>query len=84
MGLVLSSCWCFSFCSCLLKDVPFVPSGLYVGAHGIYASEILHLKRKFGQWQENDRNTDLEFYEYVEAVKLTGSLPLPAGQVTCF
>ncbi|XP_039138463.1 protein EXECUTER 1, chloroplastic [Dioscorea cayenensis subsp. rotundata] len=56
-------------------------SGLYVGAHGIYASEILHLKRKFGQWQENDRNTDLEFYEYVEAVKLTGSLSLPAGQI---
>ncbi|KAM0949442.1 putative protein EXECUTER [Dioscorea sansibarensis] len=56
-------------------------SGLYVGAHGIYASEILHLKRKFGQWQENGGNTDLEFYEYVEAVKLTGSLSLPAGQV---
>ncbi|KAJ0970106.1 hypothetical protein J5N97_022983 [Dioscorea zingiberensis] len=59
-------------------------SGLYIGAHGIYASEILHLKRKFGQWQENDgsqRHDDLEFYEYVEALKLTGSLSVPAGQV---
>ncbi|KAJ0967080.1 hypothetical protein J5N97_023997 [Dioscorea zingiberensis] len=58
-------------------------SGLYVGSHGIYASEILHLKRKFGQWQENDgfpKSNDLEFYEYVEAVKLTGGLSLPAGQ----
>ncbi|KAH7663109.1 hypothetical protein IHE45_14G031700 [Dioscorea alata] len=59
-------------------------SGLYIGAHGIYASEILHLKRKFGQWQENDgsqKHDDLEFYEYVEALKLTGSLSVPAGQV---
>lgn len=59
-------------------------NGLYVGAHGMHTSEILHLKRKFGQWQENDTNIkqmDLEFYEYVEACKLTGSVSVPAGQV---
>lgn len=59
-------------------------SGLYVGAHGMYTSEVLHLKRKFGQWKEEDANTkdmDLEFYEYVEAYKLTGSVSVPAGQV---
>ncbi|KAJ6825309.1 protein EXECUTER 1, chloroplastic [Iris pallida] len=59
-------------------------SGLYVGAHGMYTSEILHLKRKFGQWQEDDptkKQKDLAFYEYVEALKLTGGLSVPAGQV---
>ncbi|ONK56418.1 uncharacterized protein A4U43_C10F8410 [Asparagus officinalis] len=59
-------------------------NGLYVGAHGMYTSEILHLKRKFGQWKEDEANTkhmDLEFYEYVEACKLTGSASVPAGQV---
>lgn len=58
--------------------------GLYIGAHGMNASEILQLKRKFGQWKEDDsdtKNTDLEFYEYVEAHKLTGSISVPAGQV---
>ncbi|XP_076960636.1 protein EXECUTER 1, chloroplastic-like [Bidens hawaiensis] len=59
-------------------------NGLYVGAHGIYTSEVIQLKRKFGQWQE-DGNTkkfsNLEFYEYVEAVKITGDPYVPAGQV---
>ena len=62
-------------------------AGLYVGAHGMYTSEILHLKRKFGQWQEDDANMkhrDLEFCEYVEAYKLTGSVSVPAGQVFMF
>nr|XP_043627528.1 protein EXECUTER 1, chloroplastic-like [Erigeron canadensis] len=56
-------------------------NGLYVGAHGIYISEVIHLKRKFGQWQENGNMKNLEFYEYVEAVKITGDPYVPAGQV---
>ncbi|PKU73725.1 protein EXECUTER 1, chloroplastic isoform X1 [Dendrobium catenatum] len=59
-------------------------SGLYIGAHGMYTSELLHLKRRFGQWHEDDgakKPKDLEFYEYVEAYKLTGVLSIPAGEV---
>ncbi|XP_038992414.1 protein EXECUTER 1, chloroplastic-like [Hibiscus syriacus] len=59
-------------------------NGLYIGTHGLYTSEVIHLKRKFGQWQGNSGTkepSDLEFYEYVEAVKLTGDPYVPAGQV---
>lgn len=58
-------------------------NGLYIGAHGLYTSEVICMKRKFGQWNEdgNKKASKFEFYEYVEAVKLTGDAYVPAGQV---
>jgi hypothetical protein len=49
-----------------------------------FDSEIISLQRKFGQWREDnssEEHSDLLFYEYVEAVKLTGDNLVPAGQV---
>jgi len=42
------------------------------------------LRCRYGHWQEdggNKESSDLEFYQYVEALKLTGDPYVPAGQV---
>lgn len=42
------------------------------------------MRRRFGQWKEEGSKKNpskVEFYEYVEAVKLTGDAYVPAGQV---
>ncbi|XP_044489374.1 protein EXECUTER 1, chloroplastic-like isoform X2 [Mangifera indica] len=59
-------------------------NGLYIGAHGLYTSEVIHLSRKVGQWKDDGgarNSSNLEFYEYVEAIKVTGDPYVPAGQV---
>ncbi|RDX91239.1 Protein EXECUTER 1, chloroplastic, partial [Mucuna pruriens] len=59
-------------------------NGLYIGVHGLYSSEVVQLRCRYGHWQEDGgpkEPSNLEFYEYVEALKLTGDPFIPAGQV---
>ncbi|GAU39420.1 hypothetical protein TSUD_323680 [Trifolium subterraneum] len=59
-------------------------NGLYIGAYGLYSSEIIQMRRRYGQWHEDGRvkeTLDLEFYEYVEALKLIGDPYVPVGQL---
>ncbi|XP_050107329.1 protein EXECUTER 1, chloroplastic-like [Malus sylvestris] len=67
-----------------MRASPDPLNGIYIGAHGLHTSEVIRLRRKFGQWKEDggtEEPLNLEFYEYVEALKLTGDPYVPAGQV---
>ncbi|XP_063941619.1 protein EXECUTER 1, chloroplastic [Daucus carota subsp. sativus] len=60
-------------------------NGLYIGSNGYLVTEVIQIRRQFGQWPGGDGIDDLSRLEpcnYVEVVKLTGDPNVPAGQAT--
>ncbi|KAK1402090.1 Protein EXECUTER 1, chloroplastic [Heracleum sosnowskyi] len=79
---VLSGSTTFNKINVTVSSDPLV--GLYTASNGHLVTEVIQFRRKFGQWQENGEIKDpseIESYDYVEAVKLTGDPDVPAGQV---
>lgn len=57
---------------------------LYIGTYGLYSSEVIQMRHRYGQRQEDGSakaTSNLEFYEYVEALEITRDPYVPAGQV---
>ena len=52
---------------------------------GPYTSKVVDLRHKYGHWHSANESlfedSNLEFFDYVEAMKLIGDLNLPARQV---
>lgn len=70
-----------------LKCLWLLHVGLYIGSLGPHSAELVQLQRKCGNWQSDDTfsvNQELQCFEYVEAVKLTGDVNVPAGQVLIY
>ena len=59
-------------------------AGLYIGSLGPHTAEVVQLQWKYGDWKiygANPNGQELQFFEYAEAVKLTGDVNVLVGQV---